>query len=1012
MTSCLLEMRKDRLSMSKPTVPRMGHATARVLTFAFLAWSTVVCHTALGDETHWSFRPIERPSVPEADGWTANPIDAFVRARLQESGLEASPEASRETLIRRLYLTALGLPPSIAEIEAFVNDRRPEAWARLVDHVFTSPRYGERWAQHWIDIVRYAESDGFEGNPLRKEAWHYRDYLVDSFNHDKPYNRFVQEQIAGDAMKAGVATGYLVAGAYDNVKSGDIVLTLTQRQDELADMINTTGTAFLGLTLGCARCHDHKFDPVTQKDYYAIQAVFTGVRHGERRVAPSHFVSQRIRELDTRITQLWKKLGEHLPASRSGDYVFLDESSVWSGRSVLHYQTTEDIAYPNQPKDNVPEDPATIHASVDVSGGRYGRWRADGNEPVMAYRPFVRGRHQLLLSWAASKTHTDGPARYVLDRDGSAATVGDQELLLTVDQVELADGARAEGDDVIWSGLRDAGVHELEPENVVLLYAAAPGARVTSDVLVCRSAPEGDSSTAWVRAKVNSCLNVDVFEPVKAQSIRLTLLDTTDGDDSLVVDEIEAYSGDRNVALASNGGVPSASDVVFNQDSHKIEFLNDGQYGNDRSWSSFGTTRGWVQVDLPEPQMIDRFAWGRSRSGSHRDRVPTRYRVEVSLDNGPWKVVASSRNRLPYSLFKPRQPELDPRQLPGDALQSWNELVDLQKSEKSYRLGRSYVGKFQNPGPTHVLNRGDPMQPLDEVPPGAITSLGAPSMSTGTPEQQRRLGLAKWITRDDNPLSARVVVNRIWQHVFGVGIVGTPSDFGTAGTPPTHPLLLDWLATEFQSSGWSLKHVHRTILMSKTFQQDSKPREKALAIDGGSRLLWRFPPRRLDGEAIRDSILIATDVMDYAMGGPGFSGHDVQVKVDIDFLPKEVYGPEDFRRMIYMTRIRQEQEPVFGLFDCPDNTQVMASRGQSTTPLQAFNLSNSSFIVQQSKFMAERIERSRSDARDRAAYAYRLAFGRLAEPEELDAAVEFADQHGTWMLCRALFNANEFLLIP
>jgi hypothetical protein len=999
------------MSMNSWSTSR-GVRIRHVLFLALVVCSAAAWNTGWGAETHWSFRPIERPSVPVLDDSAANPIDAFIQARLQEKGLEASPEADRRTLVRRLHLVALGLPPSVDEIEAFVNDGRADAWARLVDGVLSSPRYGERWTQHWIDIVRYAESDGFEGNPLRKDAWHFRDYLIESFNTDKPYDRFVQEQIAGDAMHAGVATGYLVAGGYDNVKSGDIVLTLTQRQDELADMINTTGTAFLGLTLGCARCHDHKFDPVTQKDYYSIQAVFAGVRHGRRRVSPTDYVRERIRELDAGISRFWKELGDYLPASEPGTYVFLDEGSVWSGRGVVHYQTAEDMAYSNPPEDNAPEDSATVHVPADLSSGRYCRWRADGNEPVIAYRPLVRGRHELLLSWAASKTHADGPARYVLDRDGSAQTTEDQKVLLTVDQVELADGTRAAGDDVVWSGLRTAGVHDLEPESAVLLYAAVPGARVTSDVLVCRSAPHGDQSTTRVRRRLNTRRNVEVFEPVKAQSVRLTLLDCNDGDDSVVIDELEVFSGDRNVALASNGGVPSSTEPPSNSDFHKTEFINDGRYGNDFSWSSWGVKTGWVQVDFPEPQTIERVEWGRSRRfQSHRDRVPTRYRVEVALENGPWKLVANSRNRLPY-FGSPRQPELDPNQLPGVARKQWDELLVAQKSEKAIRDGLSYVGKFENPAPTHVLNRGDPMQPLDEVPPGAITSLRSPLLAPNTPEQQRRVELARWITRDDNPLAARVMVNRIWQHVFGIGIVGTPSDFGSAGTPPTHPRLLDWLATELRRSGWSLKHVHRTMLTSRTFRQDSRPREKALAMDGDSRFLWRFPPRRLEGEAIRDSILTATGVIDYGMGGPGFSGHDVQIKVDIDFLPKEVYGPEDFRRMIYMTRIRQEAEPVFGLFDCPDNTQVAASRGRSTTPLQAFNLANSSFTVQQSKLMAERLERSRSNPRDGAEYAYWLAFGRPAESEEIDAAVEFADQYGLWMLCRALFNANEFLLIP
>jgi len=232
---------------------------------------------------HWSFQALTRSVVPELDNdWVRGPIDAFILAKLQEAGLEPSPEADRVTLIRRLYLDMHGLPPSPEQIEAFLSDQRPDAYERLVKAVLASPRYGERWGRHWLDVVRFAETTGFETNTPRPNAWPYRDYVIDSLNDDKPYDRFIIEQLAGDALGVDAATGFLVGGPYDRVKSPDINLTLMQRQNELADMVNTTCTAFLGVTMGCARCHNHKFDPVLQKDYYALQAALAGVRHGER----------------------------------------------------------------------------------------------------------------------------------------------------------------------------------------------------------------------------------------------------------------------------------------------------------------------------------------------------------------------------------------------------------------------------------------------------------------------------------------------------------------------------------------------------------------------------------------------------------------------------------------------------------------------------------------------------------------------------------------------------------
>jgi len=223
---------------------------------------------------HWSFQPVQRPDVPGVKnaGWARNPIDTFILAARENKALSPSPEADRATLIRRMSLVMHGLPVSPQQIEAFENDTRPDAYERLVDRMLASPRYGERFARHWLDIARYADTNGFETNTPRPNAWRYRDYVIDSFNADKPYDRFVKEQIAGDALGADVATGFLVAGAYDQVKSPDINLTLMQREDELADMVNATSTGFLGITVACARCHDHKFDPILQKDYFALQA--------------------------------------------------------------------------------------------------------------------------------------------------------------------------------------------------------------------------------------------------------------------------------------------------------------------------------------------------------------------------------------------------------------------------------------------------------------------------------------------------------------------------------------------------------------------------------------------------------------------------------------------------------------------------------------------------------------------------------------------------------------------
>jgi hypothetical protein len=309
------------------------------------------------------------------------------------------------------------------------------------------------------------------------------------------------------------------------------------------------------------------------------------------------------------------------------------------------------------------------------------------------------------------------------------------------------------------------------------------------------------------------------------------------------------------------------------------------------------------------------------------------------------------------------------------------------------------------------------MQPREALAADALTALrpllGSLDQKTDSPEQQRRLALAHWIARPDNPLTARVIVNRLWQYHFGVGIVASPSDFGHMGTPPSHPELLDWLASELVYNGWRLKHVQRLILLSNAYRQSSEPNPRGLAADASDRLLWRFPPRRLEAEAIRDSILAASGSLDLKMYGPGFSAFEPNKNYVRVYKPKETWGPADFRRMVYMIKVRREPDGVFGAFDSPDAGQVCPRRSRSTTPLQALNLLNSNFLVQQSALLAQRVSaEAKPDVGSRIDRAFLLTIGRRPSAEETSAGVQLVEQHGLESLCRALYNANEFLFLP
>jgi hypothetical protein len=337
----------------------------------------------------------------------------------------------------------------------------------------------------------------------------------------------------------------------------------------------------------------------------------------------------------------------------------------------------------------------------------------------------------------------------------------------------------------------------------------------------------------------------------------------------------------------------------------------------------------------------------------------------------------------------------------------------LSSTEKKIPL--AYVGTFKAAATIHRLHRGDPLAPLEEVMPDTLSVMGTLNLDAMTPEQTRRVKLAEWIAADENPLTARVIVNRVWHYHFGCGLVSTTSDFGKNGEKPSHPELLDWLASEFMANGWSLKWLHRQILLSSTYQQSSFPRAEAMAIDAQSRLLWRFPPRRLEAESLRDGILQASGKLELApgaRGGKGFLLFQVKKETVHHYSPLEQFGPEHFRRMIYMTKIRQEQDDVFGSFDCPDGGQTIPKRNQSTTALQSLNLLNSPFMVEQAKFFASRLETEAGQSgENQVRWAWRLLFSREPEPEEMKDAIEFIEQFGLEALCRALLNANEFLYL-
>ena len=797
----------------------------RLLVPAFVGCALVAEVWSKPDPNHWSFHEVAEQSVP--DFGEENGIDGFLLQRLKEEGLSFSKRAEPENLLRRIFLDLTGLPPTPDEINSFEKSWKKdatEAYESAVERLLVSPRYGERWGQHWLDAVRFAETHGFEVNTPRPNAWPYRDYVIRAFNEDLPYDQFVFGQLAGDTVSEDAATGFLVTAAalLQGQVGKDDESIKRARQDELNEIVINTSATFLGLTVHCARCHDHKFDAISQKDYHRMQAIFGGVRYGNR--------------------------------------------------------------------------------------------------------PF---------------------------RDGSAKR---EEEIRSLDiQIALAE-----------QGLKEMGV----------------------------------------RLPVNPLLNTEIFTPISARYLKFTIRKTNGVEPC--IDELEVWSsGEKstNVALASNGVVASSSGDYQDPSKHRLEYINDGKYGNGRSWIASETQGGWVMLDFGKPILIDRVTWGRDREGVYKDRLPIDYVVEVAADKDAWQEVAGSKDRLM---------SLDPSKLEGP--QRSAVLNHQSLSEARRRLdGKKMIfgGVFQKPPPMHLLNRGDVTQPKEEVPPGIPEVFGSLEMSSATSDVDRRKSLARWITSPKNPLTARVMVNRVWHLHFGTGLVNTPSDFGGMGGKPSHPGLLDWLAVRFVKGGWSIKNLHRLILSSKAYQQSGRPNSLGMEKDANNRLLWRFQPRRLEAEAIRDSILQVSGSLDLKMGGPGFSFFEPNTNYVRVYNPKEEFGPPEWRRMIYGHRVRMEQDGVFGAFDRPDAGLICSKRTQSTTPLQSLNLFNSRFVEQQSEIFSKRLEAEAGEKVDgRIALAFQYCFGRLPTAEEVSRGADFVKQHGLPQFCRVLFNTNEFLFLP
>jgi hypothetical protein len=887
-----------------------------------LPWPESGTSKPLTEEQFWAFRPVQTvtPPVVKDRAWPQSDVDRFILAVLEAQGLTPARPADKLTLIRRATFDLTGMPPTPEEIDAFERDGSPHAFTRVVDRLLASPRYGERWGRHWLDVARFGESQGYERDKIRDHAWRYRDYVVHSFNQDKPYTQFVKEQLAGDVLEPVtqegiVATGFLVAGPWDEVGATQQGLLMRKRvrEEELEDILSAVGQTFLGLTVNCARCHDHKFDPIPQRDYYRLKAVFEGVHHGDRPLLTP--AEQKVREerragLERRVGQLQKDIAaleqlgrDRIQSERKGP----DLTGLPTPMARWTFETDA--------RDTIGTLHGTLRGGAVVAGGRL---RLNGEGAFLQTAPLPRDmRAKTLEAWVApaNLTKRGGGVMTVENKDGSVF-------------------------DAIVFG-------EREP---MKWFAGSDFYHRTRDL---DAPPESLESPALVHLAI-------------------------------------VYSADHRIGVYRNGvpygpayvptGPKAGLQTYAAHDAHVLFGLRHTGAGN-----------GFFAGDIEEARLYDRAL-------------------------SPEEVAASFRAGASHAKLDEILASLTPKERQRrEAL-----AAELSRQRETLQaLPPLLLAYAANPSPpelTFVLARGDVEKQRELVSAGGLSAVKVLSPEFGlpadAPEGQRRLKLADWIASADNPLTARVVVNRVWHYHFGHGLVGTPNDFGFNGDSPSHPQLLDWLARRFIADGWSIKQLHRRIMLSSAYQQSSQFDEKAAAMDGENRLLWRFTPRRLEGEAVRDAMLAVSGQINQQMGGPSFRPFTLKVFNSHFYELTDPLGPEYDRRTVYRINVNSAKSPLLDSLDCPDPSVKMPRRSVTTTPLQALGLMHNSFVLRQARQFALRVQKdAETDLDAQVERAYSLAFGRRPTILERDRAATLSQQHGLETLCWVLFNAIEFLYL-
>ncbi|MGP0062713.1 MAG: PSD1 and planctomycete cytochrome C domain-containing protein [Isosphaeraceae bacterium] len=868
------------------------------------------------DRAFWSFQPVRprpAPAVKDRD-WVRSPVDRWILAGLAAKGLHPVQPADRRTLIRRATFDLTGLPPTPEDVDAFLADASPDAFARVVERLLASPAYGERWGRHWLDVVRYADTAGETADYPVREAYKYRDYVISAFNQDMPYDQFVREQVAGDIMagedpgpsyaRLVTATGFIAVSRRFGFDSENYHHLTIQ------DTIDTLGQAILGLTLGCARCHDHKYDPVSARDYYALYGIFDSTRY------PFPGSEQKPK---------MRSMASLRPSAESESL----RESIARAKATLK---ADKVALPGITIETLDELDGDFEIQKPSAGGSLGclvnPWCFEGRPDVIAQAqsPFTNLTH--IAGTVGVRFPGDASDHRVWQRFAPTKTRG--RLHFNVD-------------------FRNPSPQAGGPGTYRLFLGHGPGRSPAVEVFV--------GANAVLVRKGDSTESIRPLRPGTWYNLRL-ILDT----------ERKTYSG----TVAAPGDVTTFSDRPFSP-----------------GWD------GTIDTILLDG----------------RGPVPG-VRPALDVDN-----LALRETPIP-TLDAPSVDEPAGKAGRDDHARRLAALIDRRAGDLAYGVAEG------TPHDVRIQKRGEPSKPGEVVPRRFLEVLGGDSLADGA-EGSGRLQLADWLTRPGNPMTARVMVNRIWEGHFGNGLVATENDFGRRGRRPTHPGLLDDLAHRFMAGGWSIKAMHRLIMLSSTYQLSSEYDGRSAELDPADELLWRFPPRRLDAESIRDAILMLGGGLDRSPAGPHpfpptgttFTQHG----------PFYAVYPSN-RRSVYLMTQRNRRHPFLSLFDGPDPNASTAKRSITTVPTQALFFMNDPFVHEQAQGFARRLLAATHDEGDRIRLAYRMAMAREPLDEELARSKDFLSRYRrqlgadgvpvgeqsrlSWSaFARTLFARNEFVFI-